>query len=340
MTTSTSENNDSCWAECDPSLPASNMSDYESYWLSEPESIIGGIMALFTSIPGTILNFLVILTLIRNQELRKEYLAPSIASITITDFLFSLYVLPRESLHFFNRDVTWFEGCNFFGLFSMGLWMVSIFNLIGIAGLRCFAISYPLKTRGKSFQYCCVIVPIMAWASTLILFLPSLTRQYGQIGLRCNFFLCAFVNVDTEGNPITLGPLAVYLMIIAFSGILLLFLNVLGYIQVSKHSQKIFDQIKDINVDTATKVLQNEKKLQKMVRLVTAAFFLVYVPLVLLVAFGNEGRDTPMFAVICYFCAELLVILDPLIYIYSSEKFRNGIKSILNPMFSRIRTLN
>ena len=341
MTTKTLGNNDSCWMRCDASLPSSNLTDYERYWLSENESTIAGIMATFVSIPGTILNFLVILVLIRNKDLQKEYLTPSIASITLTDFVFSAYVISRKSLHFFKRDVTWFEGCNVLGFFGLGLWMVSIFNLIGIAGLRCFAINYPRKTKTTIFQHCCTIIPMMGWISTLTLFLPILTRQYGRLGMYCNNFLCGIIHVDAEENPISPGPRTIYFMIIVFSGILLLCLNILSYVQVSKQSQKVFDQIKCTNADEATKVLRNEKMMQRMVGRITAACFLVYGPTpIVLIVIPNLFYVYPMIGVICLCCSDLLVILDPFIYIYSSEKFRNGIKLILNPMFSRNCTLN
>jgi uncharacterized membrane protein (DUF485 family) len=217
--------------------------------------------------------------------------------------------------------------------------MVSAFNLIGIAGLRCFAIYNPRETKDKTFQYCCKIIPMMGWVSALILFLPTLARQYGRFGLKCNVLVCGMVAVDTEENPISPGPSAIYLMIIALSGIVLLFLNILSYVQVYKQSKKIFDQIKNAALDEARKVLQNEKRLQKMVGLVTIAFFLVYMPIILLYAFSGSHMENPMLSVLCQFCGHLLVVIDPAVYIYSSEKYRNGIKLILNPIFSRISTL-
>jgi uncharacterized membrane protein len=148
------------------------------------------------------------------------------------------------------------------------------------------------------------------------------------------------INVDTEDKPIFPGPMAFYLIIIAFSGILLFLLNILSYVQVSRHSKKIFDKLKDTSVEEATKVLKNEKKLQKMVGLIAAAFLFVYVPLVLLMAYPNVGFDYPIIGIIAFSCSYLLVVIDPLVYIYSSEKYRNAIKSILDPIVSRISTLN
>ena len=157
-------------------------------------------LATLVSIPGIILNCLIMLAIIKSPNLRKEYLAPSVASITATDFLFSVYVLPTTSRHHLRREINFPEGCNVFGIMSWGLWMVSAFNLIGIAGLRCIAINYPRATNSKKFRYCCTIIPIMAWVSTLAFFLPSLTQQYGRLELLCEVFICEHtVNVCLNG---------------------------------------------------------------------------------------------------------------------------------------------
>ena len=332
-------NLESCWMRCDDSLPKSHWTD-PSFLQSEAESTLAGVLAGVLSIPGTILNLLVILVIIRTPDLRKEYLTPSIASITLTDFLLSLYVLPTLSHHNIKREVSFIEGCNFQALFSWGLWMVSIFNLVGIAGLRCFAINYPRKTKNESFQYCCTIIPIMAWALTLIFFLPSLTHQYGQIGMKCKIFSCIIINVDNEGNPVSPDPMGIYFMIIILSGMVLLILNIVSYVQVSKQSRKLFDQIKLINIEEATKILKNEKRLGKMVGIITASFFLVYVPLVVIImAFRDFAYENPIVGVVSFFFSWLLVVIDPLIYIYSNEKYRNGIRIMLNPILSRVSAL-
>ena len=130
-------------------------------------------------------------------------------------------------------------------------------------------------------------------------------------------------------------------MIIAFSGIVIIVLNVLSYVQVRKQSQKLFGQMKDTSIEEAKKVLRNEKKLQKMVGLITASFLLVYVPLVLVkFAFPNSGYKNPMIGMIAFAFGYLLVVIDPLIYIYSSEKYRDGIRLILNPILSRMNKFN
>ena len=149
------------------------------------------------------------------------------------------------------------------------------------------------------------------------------------------------VNVDTDDSPITSDPMAFYFMIIGFSGMLVLVLNVVGFVQVSKQSRKLFDQIKITSVEEAMKVLQNEKRTGKMVGLITAAFLFVYVPLIItMVRSTKDSYENPMIGVLSFGCAHLLVVVDPLVYIFSSKKYRDAIKMILTPSCSRVNVCN
>ena len=67
-------------------------------------TVLGSIVALI-SITGTILNTVVICALLKNPEIRKEYLTPSIISIAVTDLLFCVLCLPVHSLHFYTKDI-------------------------------------------------------------------------------------------------------------------------------------------------------------------------------------------------------------------------------------------
>ena len=72
---------------------------------STAESIIGGLGATFEGIAGTFLNALVILALLKNASLRKEYLTPSIVSLATTDLLFSMVTLPMVAIRYFVQYV-------------------------------------------------------------------------------------------------------------------------------------------------------------------------------------------------------------------------------------------
>ena len=68
---------------------------------SDLESNAAGVIFTLQSIAGSILNFLLILALLRNPKIRKECLTLTIVSITITNFIWCVYVLPIMSMHFF-----------------------------------------------------------------------------------------------------------------------------------------------------------------------------------------------------------------------------------------------
>ena len=65
---------------------------------SDVESNVAGVIFTIQSIAGSILNFLLIVALLRNPKIRKEYLTMTIVSISITDYLWSVWVLPYLSL--------------------------------------------------------------------------------------------------------------------------------------------------------------------------------------------------------------------------------------------------
>lgn len=92
-----------CWLIVDHNTSFSRLSKDTHFVYSEAESITAGLVVAFESIVGSVLNLLVILALLKNSNLRKEYLTPAILSLALTDFLFSVFSLPVVSLHFFVR---------------------------------------------------------------------------------------------------------------------------------------------------------------------------------------------------------------------------------------------
>ena len=97
---------DICYLKVDMNL---NWTDYgliadsTDYCYSEGESILAGLGATFQAIAGTILNLLVIVALLKNTNLRKEYLTPAIISLSLTDLLFSVVTLPALAHRYFSQ---------------------------------------------------------------------------------------------------------------------------------------------------------------------------------------------------------------------------------------------
>ena len=93
---------DVCWWTLG-SEPFSFAVNDTTFVYTETESYIGGVIFALLSIVGAILNFLLIVALLSNSKLRKEYLTKTIVSIALTDFLWSICFLPLFSLHYFQR---------------------------------------------------------------------------------------------------------------------------------------------------------------------------------------------------------------------------------------------
>ena len=77
------------------------LSNDTSFAYTRGQAVFAGLGAAFESIAGTLLNLLIILALLKNSNLRKEYLSLAIVSLAATDLLFSLLVLPVASLQMF-----------------------------------------------------------------------------------------------------------------------------------------------------------------------------------------------------------------------------------------------
>ena len=89
-----------CYLKVDMRSRLDNSTDY---CYSDAESILGGLGATLEAIAGSILNLLVILALIRNAHIRKEYMTRAIVSLATTDFLFSIVTLPMLAHRYFSQ---------------------------------------------------------------------------------------------------------------------------------------------------------------------------------------------------------------------------------------------
>ena len=91
-----------CWWTLSGQNVSINEND-TSFAYSDTEADVAGVIFGLESVAGTLLNFVLIVALLKNSEIRKEYMTKNIVSILITDFLFSVFFLPIMSLRFFKR---------------------------------------------------------------------------------------------------------------------------------------------------------------------------------------------------------------------------------------------
>ena len=329
----TSKYFNSCWTNVNPeALSYRVLTENPGFCYSEAVAIMTGLFNMFESVVGVILNLLVILAALRNKDIRKEYLTPSILSIAVTDLILSAYVIPLTAIKFLSRDMPFPAVCEFGSFTGHVLWVLSALNLLGIAVLRCFAVFFPWKTKNKCFKYICRIWPLLSWIISIVVMLPTLLKKYGRFGLECRSFMCKIIDVDFEGNLTHLNPVGVYMIIITTIGILIFLLNLVNYFRVSYYSKTMFNQMKDVNMKLARQMLGKEKKVGKMVAIVSASFLMVYAPIIVLISLDEHAAATKEHAMVAAIVLGYsLVVVHPLTYIFCNGKYRNEIKILFRP---------
>ena len=337
-TQNTSNYFECCWLMIDPKEePEAVESKNPQFVYSIAESMTTGVFAMLLSIVGAVLNFLVICAIKRSQTLRKEYLTPSILCLSIIDFIFSVYILSLRSMLGFMRDLPILMGsCEVYGFVAFGLFQGSVFNLLGISMVRCVAVYLPNISQTRKFQLACKMLPSTTVTFGLIIWLPTLLRHNGRFGFECKTFSCRVVHVDVNEDPISSDPFAVFSGTIMISGIFLMILNIATFIKVREKTTQIVARVKEISNDAGLKLLQKEKRLGKVVGILTASFFVVYSPHIILHATDPHAeitRTTASLFTLFFTCS--LVVIDPVIYIVAHEKYQMEIRRVLKPYFGR-----
>ena len=329
----------SCWTNINTTEWGGRaLTEDPDFVYSDAVAIMTGLFTTFESILGIVLNLLVILSVLRSKDIRKEYLTPSILSIAITNFIFSVYIIPLTAIKFFIGDMPLPTGCEFRSFIGHALWILSALNLFVIAVLRCFAVFFPLRTTNKSFYYVCSIWPLLNWIKSILVMLPTLLGINGRFGLECRSFMCKMIDVDFEGHLPHLHPLIMYMIIIMTIGTVMFSLNLVTYFRVWYHSKNMFNQMKDVNMELARQMFGREKEFGKMIGIVSAAFLIVHVPIIVLLSVDEHAAATNENAMMAAIVLGYgLVVVDPLAYIFCNAKYRKEIKILLRPILSIIR---
>ena len=109
--------------------------------------------------------------------------------------------------------------------------------------------------------------------------------------------------------------------------------NVSTFGQIRKHSRSLFKKIKAINLDIAKDLSNKEKCVGKMVLKVTAAYAIVYLPVIIARRIDpNAIIKYPWLIVPIHLLLNSLVVIDPLVYILSHDKYREEVKRIYGIM--------
>ena len=203
-------NDDICWIKLNASSNVytfqKNDDDLEFNDIQYAETVAAGVVVTIESIGGSLLNLLVIIALLRNPQLRKEYLTPFIISNAMTDFLFSSIPLAALSIRCFLMK--WPNiSCSWIMVLGLGTWICSAWNLLGVALIRCYLIHRKKMSTSKYFKYSSIIIPVLAWIISFGTIAPTFFGVNGRFGLSCKLQVCILVNVDCSGNSLDYEPL-------------------------------------------------------------------------------------------------------------------------------------
>ena len=326
----TSKYFETCWIKMDPAInmTSSDLPD-TSFVYSMSESYVAGFVNAIQSVIGVILNTLVIVALLRNSELRQQPLTPSIISISVTDLLFSGFILSITTIHWFLWDLP--MSCQIWSFVLYGLWICSALNLLGIAIIRLLAAYTPREYKKMNRKKRFWILPLLGWFISVIWLLPTLFGVFGQFGFECRTLKCRFINVNNDNTVTSFGPDRAFFLFIFLLGFVLLVLNIATYLKLKMKSRKLYGDARENEDKEAEKrIHQMDKKIEKMVIVVTTSFFLVYIPMAILRNIDPDAMITQRKSFIfCYLCTCMIGIIDPLVYIIFQESYRNEIKDML-----------
>ena len=306
--------------------------------------IAAGVVMTIESIGGSIMNLLVIIALLRNPQLRNEYITPFIISNATTDFLFSTITLPTVSIFCFLRK--WPNiPCSWHSLIGLGTWICSAWNLLGVALIRCYSIHRKTMSTSKCFKFSSIIIPVLAWIISFCILAPTFFEVNGQFGLSCDLQACILVNVDSNrnsldyGDKIDRGPNLLIAGQMIIVGLIFLCLNFATYWMVARQSRILIQKMDGIHGETLRKILEKEKKVGKMMAIISITFMVVFMmaPIIRMIDFGFlRTRDGWIFHSVV---TSLIVIINPLIYIICCDQYKKEIKNVMEETKSVVQTM-
>ena len=93
--------------------------------------------------------------------------------------------------------------------------------------------------------------------------------------------------------------------------------------------------MKDVNMELARQMLGKEKKVGKMVAIVSASFLMLYIPIIGIISADEHAASTKESTMVAAIVLGYgIVVVQPLAYIFYHEKYRNEIKILLGPVLS------
>ena len=280
--------------------------------------LLGAIYA-FIFLLALVGNILALLTCYKNYRVTTSILLVYIASLASADLLFT--VLSTFDVLAFVRG-EWIGGdpmCKIQGFLIETSYSVSILTLVAISYERFRSISSKRLARSKRIETRTIIVK-MAWVLSVVLCAPVLYGYAANRDNKSGKLVC--VNNLSWGD---IGRQAYYALQAVF-----LFLLPLG-IMVWAHF-RIFRvlELHSKGGNTTSSTSNKQRKVTKMLAVVTLTFFCCWTPFIIIRAlryFGVYNGDIP------WKLSQLLILLNsginPILYCFFSGQFRSSFKAFM-----------
>jgi len=297
------------------------------------DSVFASLFAVLFAILGICLNLLVIVALMHYRRTRRHVTTPFIISLSISDLVYSGFILPIMAARFHHQETplgeTW---CQVYPLIYYGTMGASLLSLTMVTLNRAFMLFLPSKVdsiftnnkniKGHKLPINSLIILFLCWLIPILMLLPSFTGTEGKMGLQRHTQSCTIL-ADREGdNPKKLF----YAIGFGIPSVTLIVSDIAIFFKMKSMHKS------DNRMSMAT---LDERKMERLFMLMLGAIFVffvvTYVPGIIV-----KGVDPcfskPTLHVLAYVINWASVWINPIIYVVSQKKYQEAIKHLRDAM--------
>ncbi|KAF7993979.1 hypothetical protein HCN44_011248 [Aphidius gifuensis] len=283
-----------------------------------------------TDIKAVKINLITIIALLRQKALRQNASTAFVINLSISDLIYAFSGLPIFIIWYWsdgkiNNDFL----CYMNALYHIGHFTRCMLSMLAITLNRYILICKPtIYTRLFTIRNT-VMYSIGIWIISILQLVPTMTSQWGQVGLVPENRVCTII-VGKNGNP------KYYILGLNTSVpiIIIIFCYVCIYIKV-----KIRDNNKPTNMPTVIKTVKSSDKknyengsMIKLMMMMLTSFVIIYftLPISIIIDPGCKIRALRPVAVIIY-CTH--VFINPFIFYGNNKVYRLAFKQMIYPRF-------
>lgn len=298
-------------------------------------STIAASFAVFCSICGIIGNSITLFTLFGSIVLRQHSTTPFLASLGISDLIFSLFNLPLLAHRFFTRDWTLGQGaCIAFpfllyanvAVSSLSMMLISINRSVGIYFPESFDRNF---TRSRS-----VICTLGVWIFSLSAMSFPIFGKGGQYGYVNATFSCTFLpNKDTFTWLIVYSILFV---LVPCTVLITSYGAILYKVCSTGNAVRLSITRTDHKPNFHQKSQTRERELTKTFLIICACYVICYIPASVLMVFDPMPpcSKNPGWHVFGYVMFWFSTIVNPIVYVVANRHYRKFLMRKVKTLFN------